>query len=201
MNKKIKIIIGLVLSLILITIGGKIYMDNKQKQAELEATYQPGFRLLEEQIATYIKENFSGVSKIEFSPIYVDGDNKFSMLTANVVPVIYDEYGNRALLGPTGKADVSRSYGLLAGLRIDYNYKGEQIITLMQYTIGEIEFSNSDNLPKTAHWTSDNGTDENITSLVKKGYLKDVKQSKTGSPKVEMRYNLEIRKGDIWSWH
>ena len=32
--------------------------------------YKRGFRLLEEQLATYIKEHYSGVSKIEFSPIF-----------------------------------------------------------------------------------------------------------------------------------
>ena len=35
--------------------------------------YKRGFRLLEEQLATYIKEHYSGVSKIEFSPIFIQG--------------------------------------------------------------------------------------------------------------------------------
>ena len=73
---------------------------------------QHGFKLLEEQIATYIKENYSGVSKIEFSPIFVDGGDGFSMFTANVVPVVYDTEGNRAVLGKYGTLQASfEKYG------------------------------------------------------------------------------------------
>ena len=61
--------------------------------------YKHGFRLLEEQLATYIKEHYSGVSKIEFSPIFVQGGDGQSMFRANIVPVIYDLQGNKAYLG------------------------------------------------------------------------------------------------------
>ena len=61
--------------------------------------YKRGFRLLEEQLATYIKEHYSGVSKIEFSPIFVQGGDGQSMFRANIVPVIYDLQGNKAYLG------------------------------------------------------------------------------------------------------
>ena len=55
--------------------------------------YKRGFRLLEEQLATYIKEHYSGVSKIEFSPIFVQGGDGQTMFDANIVPVIngFDE--------------------------------------------------------------------------------------------------------------
>ena len=61
--------------------------------------YKRGFRLLEEQLATYIKEHYSGVSKIEFSPIFVQGGDGQSMFRANIVPVVYDLQGNKAYLG------------------------------------------------------------------------------------------------------
>ena len=61
--------------------------------------YKRGFRLLEEQLATYIKEHYSGVSKIEFSPIFVQGGDGRSMFRANIVPVIYDLQGKKAYLG------------------------------------------------------------------------------------------------------
>ena len=56
--------IGLII-LVIAIIGGKYYME-KQRATQL---YQHGFKLYEEQIATYIKEHYSGVRKIEFSPI------------------------------------------------------------------------------------------------------------------------------------
>ena len=61
--------------------------------------YKRGFRLLEEQLSTYIKEHYSGVSKIEFSPIFVQGWDGQSIFRANIVPVIYDLQGNKAYLG------------------------------------------------------------------------------------------------------
>ena len=60
--------------------------------------YKRGFRLLEEQLSTYIKEHYSGVSKIEFSPIFIQGGDGHSMFRANIVPVIYDLQGNKAYL-------------------------------------------------------------------------------------------------------
>ena len=69
MKRKIFAIITVLAVLIF---GGVFYMVNSQKSstgldAKEEKIIEHGFRLLEEQIATYIKENYSGVSKIEFS--------------------------------------------------------------------------------------------------------------------------------------
>ena len=50
--------------------------------------YKRGFRLLEEQLATYIKEHYSGVSKIEFSPIFVQGGDGQYMFHAMVIKSI-----------------------------------------------------------------------------------------------------------------
>lgn len=47
--------------------GGAIYMNHRKEQN----LYKHGFRLLEEQIAVYIKEHYSGVSKVEFTDIYI----------------------------------------------------------------------------------------------------------------------------------
>ena len=55
--------------------SGGINMNNKLTKPNFgpktTKLYQRGFRLLEEQIGTYIKEKYSGIEKIEFSPIYV----------------------------------------------------------------------------------------------------------------------------------
>ena len=58
--------------------------------------YKRGFRLLEEQLATYIKEHYSGVSKIEFSPIFVQGGDGQTMFSANIVFSVYDKNQNKA---------------------------------------------------------------------------------------------------------
>lgn len=90
-SKKEDLLTILVMSLIgLVAIfGGVIFMNHKREQD----LYKHGFRLFEEQIGRYIIEHYSGVVKVEFSPIFVDTDG---MLSANVVPVIYDLHGNKA---------------------------------------------------------------------------------------------------------
>ena len=61
------------LTLILVLASGGIFVYNKITKPNLSPKtaklYQHGFRLLEEQLGTYIKEHYSGVEKIEFSPI------------------------------------------------------------------------------------------------------------------------------------
>lgn len=44
------------------------YIGGKHQEQRL---YKHGFRLLEEQIDVYIKENHSGISKVEFTDIYI----------------------------------------------------------------------------------------------------------------------------------
>ena len=61
--------------------------------------YKRGFRLLEEQLATYIKEHYSGVSKIEFSPIFVQGGDRQSMFNSKIIFAIYDKNQNKAYVG------------------------------------------------------------------------------------------------------
>ena len=59
--------------------------------------YKRGFRLLEEQLSTYIKEHYSGVSKIEFSPIFVQGGDGQTMFGASIIAAITDSNGNKNL--------------------------------------------------------------------------------------------------------
>lgn len=74
------------LALILVLISGGIFVYNKLTKPNFSPKttklYQHGFQLLEEQIGTYIKEHYKGIEKIEFSPIYVTGDDGSSILNA-----------------------------------------------------------------------------------------------------------------------
>ena len=65
---------------------------------KVDNLYRHGFQLYEEQIATYLKEHYSGISKIEFSPIFISGGGGESFVHSRVIPVIYDNYGNKAYL-------------------------------------------------------------------------------------------------------
>ncbi|AND80424.1 hypothetical protein A0O21_04170 [Streptococcus pantholopis] len=162
--------------------------------------YKHGFRLYEEQIATYIKENYSGISKIEFSPIFVDGDGRFTMRTVNVVPVIYDEEGNKAYLGRKVESVHHVTYGIGADLTLQFDSFGNEIIELVGQE-GVIDVSNYDELPDKAIRKEDKGLDDNMNTLIKYNKLKNVKKSSQGSPKIDITYNLEIKKGEHWKWH
>lgn len=121
MKKKITI----VLIILFIVISGGIYMYNKLTKPNLSPKttklYQRGFQLLEEQYGTYFKEHYKGIEKIEFSPIYITGDNGGSMLNAYVRPTIYDKYGNKATLGTKIKKYIPNSYGLVTHIFLDFD--------------------------------------------------------------------------------
>ena len=162
--------------------------------------YKRGFRLLEEQLATYIKEHYSGVSKIEFSPIFVQGGDGQSMFRANIVPVIYDLQGNKAYLGKKIGENSYSHYGSFWDVRLDFNGWDEEIIELK---VGDdfIDISESKKLPVEAKLSTKPKIDENIEALVQEHQLVDVKKSENGSPDAEAVYNTEIRKGDFLEWH
>ena len=162
--------------------------------------YKRGFRLLEEQLATYIKEHYSGVSKIEFSPIFVQGGDGQYMFHANVVPVIYDTHGNKVYLGRTVQNFGYASYGDYGDVRLDFNGFDEEIIELR---VGDdfIDIAGNKKLPEEVKLSSKPKMDENIEALVKDGQLKDVVKSEEGSPSAEVIYNTEIKKGYHWEWH
>ena len=161
--------------------------------------YKRGFRLLEEQLATYIKEHYSGVSKIEFSPIFVQGGDGQTMFDANIVPVIYDNHGNKAYLGRKVGKHGYASYGLLGDLRLDFNGFDEEVIEI-DVDGKFLDITNYKSLPPKAKLTINSSMDENIEALVKDGQLKDVVKSEKGSLKAEVAFNTEIRKGNEWEW-
>ena len=169
-------------------------LDNKGAKL-----YKRGFRLLEEQLATYIKEHYSGVSKIEFSPIFVQGGDGQSMFRANIVPVIYDLQGNKAYLGKKIGEKSYSHYGSFWDVRLDFNGLDEEIIELK---VGDdfIDISKSKKLPVEAKLSTKPKMNENIEALVKASQLKNVVKSEIGSPDAEVVYNTEIRKGDHLEW-
>ena len=196
--------------LIVLISGGVLYMLNVQKSstgldAKEEKIIKHGFRLFEEQIGTYIKENHSGISKIEFSPIFIQGGKDNPPFTADVLPVIYDEEGNRAVLGGQFGKTGYPAYGLSSDLRLDFDYNDNEIIELGNSAKGlgvEIDVSNVKTLPDDAKIkTAIKPIDENIAALVDTKKLKNVRKTKEGSPKVEIVYNLEIKRGEYWKWH
>ncbi len=194
MKKKILIMIT-----VLVMLGsGGIYIYNRVTKPNLSPKttklYQRGFWLLEEQIGTYIKEKYSGIKKIEFSPIYVIGDNGGSMLNAYVRPTIYDKYGNKATLGTTIENYTPSSYGLVTHIFLDFDGSGNDVIELMDSEGNEIDVSNAKHLPDEAKLTKARSTDENISLLVQDGQLKDVVKDEKGSPESEIIYNVKLSK-------
>ena len=161
--------------------------------------YKRGFRLLEEQLATYIKEYYSGVSKIEFSPIFVQGGDGQTMFDANIVPVIYDNHGNKAYLGRKVGKHGYASYSLLGDLRLDFNGFDEEVIEI-DVDGKFLDITNYKSLPPKAKLTINPSMDENIEALVNAGHLKDVVKSEKGSLKANIEYNLEIRRGSYSEW-
>ena len=122
------------LALIIVLVSGGVFIYHKLTKPDLgpktTKLYQHGFRLLEEQIGTYIKEHYTGIEKIEFSPIYVTGDDGSSMLNAEVVPIVYDSHGNKAIFGGSYKNFQHPAYGIIGSLRLDFDYDLKESIEL-----------------------------------------------------------------------
>ena len=205
MKKKFLVIISILLILLS---AGFVYMTQFHSSTGLdqkeEKIIKHGFRLLEEQIGTYIKENYSGISKIEFSPIFIQGGKDNPPFTADVLPVIYDDEGNRAVLGGQSGKTGYPSYGILSGLLLNFDHNDNEIIELEDSGKGlgvEIDVSNAKTLPEEAKLTPPiKGTDDNIDALVKDGQLKNIIKSDGGSPKAKINYNLEIERGEYWKY-
>ena len=206
MKKKILVIISI---LFISLLAGFVYMTQIHSSTGLgrkeEKIIEHGFRLLEEQLGTYIKENYSGISKIEFSPIFIQGGKNNPPFTAHILPVIYDEEGNRAVLGGQFGKTGYPAYGLSSDLRLDFDYNDNEIIELGNSAKGlgvEIDVSNAKTLPDDAKIkTAIKPIDENIAALVDTKKLKNVRKNKEGSPKAELIYNLEIKRGEYWKYH
>ena len=201
-KKKFAIIVVL---MVLIS-GGALYMLNIQKSstgldAKEEKIIKHGFRLLEEQLGTYIKENYSGISKIEFSPIFIEGGENNPPFTADVVPVIYDEEGNRAVFGTLIGNHLYASYGIPYSIYLDLDDEDKESILLRDSNKEHIEVSNYNKLPKEAKVTSNPPIDENIKGLLDDGQLKKIEKNGAGSPNAKINYNIEIRRGNRLEWN
>lgn len=196
----------LIVSAVLVTLlfAGVFYVSQYNFSTGLdrkeEKVIKHGFRLLEEQLGLYIKENYSGISKIEFSPIFIQGGEDNPPFSAEVVPVIYDEEGNRAVFGTLIGNHLYASYGIPYSIYLDLDEEDTEYILLRDSNEEHIEVSNYDKLPKEAKLTSNPPIDENIIGLLDDGKLKKIEKNSAGSPNAKIRYNLEIRRGNRLEW-
>ena len=164
---------------------------------KVDNLYRHGYQLFEEQIATYLKEHYSGISKIEFSPIFISGGNGESFVHSRVVPVIYDNYGNKAYLQNGRPLDIGvPRYGTFAGLQLDFTYGGSEFIHLLNDEKEYIQVDQYQHLPPELKLKKDDIMDEVLSIYGKEGLLKGVEKNDQGSPQLEIVYNLEIQRID-----
>ena len=185
------------LALILVLVSGGIYIYNKVTKPNLgpktTKLYQRGFRLLEEQLGTYIKEHYSGVEKIEFSPIYITEEGS-TFSNAYVRPTIYDKHGNKATLGTKVNNVYPSSFGIVSHIILNFDGGGNEVIELLDSEDNSIDVSNAKELPEEAKLTDAKSIDINIQMLVEDGQLKDVVKDEKGSPEAEIIYNVKLSK-------
>lgn len=160
-----------------------IYIGGKHQEQRL---YKHGFRLLEEQIAVYIKENYSGISKVEFTDIY-----KYGSSGLFVYPIITDNHGNQTVLNDS----INGAYGTLRGIHsLEFTEGGSEIIYLDNSANGtNIDVSDYQTLPDKAKVKESYITDRNFERLLKAGSIKGVEKSDKGSPDMKIVYNLKIK--------
>ena len=193
MSKRTKSILFSLIVFVVLVIGGKFYMD----RMKVDNLYRHGFQLYEEQIATYLKEHYSGISKIEFSPIFISGGNGESFVHSRVIPVIYDNYGNKAYLQNGRPLDIGvPRYGTFAGLQLDFTYGGSEFIHLLNDEKEYIQADQYQHLPPELKLKKDDIMDEVLSIYGKEGLLKGVEKNDQGSPQLEIVYNLEIQRID-----
>ena len=192
MFKGTKSILLSLLCFFVLMIGGKFYMD----RMKVDNLYRHGFQLYEEQIATYLKEHYSGISKIEFSPIFKSGGSGEGFVYARIVPVVYDTYGNKVYLRNDGVLKMGvADYEMAAGIDLDFNVNdGSEIIYLRNDQKESISVESYQNLPDELKLNKDEITDEVMEAFSREGYLKGVEKNDQGSPQAEIVYNLEIRR-------
>lgn len=195
-NKVAKII-----AIVLILIFGGTYIYNKLTKPNLgpktTKLYQHGFRLLEEQIGTYIKEHYRGIEKIEFSPIYITEEGS-TFSNAYVRPTIYDKYGNKATLGTPINNFNPSSFGIVSDVLLNFDGGGNEAIDLKDSNGNNIDVSKAQHLPDEAKLTKARSTDENISLLVQDNQLKDVVKDEKGSPEAQIIYNVKLSKEEEW---
>ena len=188
-----------IIAILIFILSGSYFVYNKLTKPNLgpktTKLYKHGFLLLEEQIGTYIKEHYTGIEKIEFSPIYVTEEGS-TFSNAYVRPTIYDKYGNKATLGDKIKKFIPLSDGLISDIVLDFDGGGNEVIELLDSNGKPVDVSNEEHLPKRAILTEASSTDENIELLVEDGQLIGVVKDDKGSPGAEIVYNTELHKGD-----
>ena len=187
-----------IISIFLLILSGSYFVYNKITKPNLgpktTRLYKRGFRLLEEQIGTYIKEHYTGIEKIEFSPIYVtDEGSTFS--NAYIRPTIYDKHGNKATLGTEVKNVISSDIGIVSHIIVDFDGDGNEVIELKDSNGKFIDVSNGQHLPNEVKLTRQPFIDGNIELLVEDGQLQEVVKDEKGSPNAEIVYNTELHKG------
>ena len=194
MFKRIKSILLYLIVFLVLVVGGEFYMD----RLKIDNLYRHGFQLHEEQIATYLKEHYSGISKIEFSPIFITGGNGESFLQGRVVPVVYDTDGNKVYLRNDGLVKkVLVDYSMVFGTDLAFNYyEGSEIINLRDDKRRRNSVIWGQPLPENLKWVNHETTDESMEAFSHEGYLKGVEKNDQGSPQVEIVYNLEIQRID-----
>ncbi|MCE3592154.1 hypothetical protein LXO72_07120 [Streptococcus sp. XMC] len=192
MSKRTKKVFLSLLCFILLVLGGKFYMD----RMKVDNLYRHGFQLYEEQIATYLKEHYSGISKIEFSPIFKSGGSGEGFVYARIVPVVYDTYGNKVYLRNDGVLKMGvADYEMAAGIDLDFNVNDDsEIIYLRNDQKESIGVESYQNLPDELKLNKDEITDEVMEAFSREGHLKGVEKNDQGSPRTEIVYNLEIRR-------
>ena len=188
-----------IIAILIFILSGSYFVYNKLTKPNLgpktTKLYKHGFLLLEEQIGTYIKEHYTGIEKIEFSPVYVTEEGS-TFSNAYVRPTIYDKYGNKATLGDKIKKFIPLSYGLISDIVLDFDGGGNEVIELLDSNGKPVDVSNEEHLPKRAILTEASSTDENIELLVEDGQLIGVVKDDKGSLDAEIVYNTELHKGD-----
>ena len=192
MSKRTKKVFLSLLCFILLVLGSKFFIDRMR----VDNLYRHGFQLYEEQIASYLKEHYSGISKIEFSPIFKSGGSGEGFVYARIVPVVYDTYGNKVYLRNDGVLKMGvADYEMTAGIDLDFNVNdGSEIIYLRNDQKESISVESYHNLPDELKLNKDEITDEKMEAFSREGHLKGVEKNSQGSPEAEIVYNLEIRR-------
>lgn len=188
----------MIISIIFLILSGSYFVYNKITKPNLgpktTRLYKRGFRLLEEQIGTYIKEHYTGIEKIEFSPIYVTEEGS-TFSNVYIRPTIYDKHGNKATLGTKVKNLIPSDIGIISYIIVDFDGDENEVIELMDSNGKFIDVSNEQHLTNEVKLTRQELIDENIELLVEDGQLKGVVKDGKGSPNVEIVYNTELQKG------
>ena len=187
-----------IIAISILILSGSYFVYHKITKPNLSPKttklYQHGFRLPEEQIGTYIKEHYTGIEKIEFSPIYVTEEGS-TVSSVYIRPTIYDKHGNKATLGTKVKNVIPSEIGIVSYIIVDFYGDGSESIELMDSNGKFIDVSNKQHLPNEVKLTNQELIDENIELLVEDGQLKDVVKDDKGSPDAEIVYNTELHKG------